>query len=123
MDDIEYLRNMPTKALISLQRRTQRSRDELSSYLTAIATVLRERRDRYPATCQEAGALCKGVCTVGGDGRILNPDCMDEHIAEVQAAIVATINTLGVTLLGLDFTPITSSPITDDEVAQILRSL
>ena len=73
LDDIEYLRAMPTKALISLQRRTERSHDELSSYLRAIATVLHERS--YPSTCQEAGALCKGECTVDGDGHILDPDC------------------------------------------------
>lgn len=45
---------------------------------------------------------------------------MEELIDEVQAAVVTAINTLGATLLGSDFTPITSSPIPDYEVAQIL---
>ena len=43
-------------------------------------------------------------------------------IEAVQAAVVAAINTLGITLLGSEFKPITSSPIPDDEVAQILRA-
>lgn len=43
----------------------------------------------------------------------------DDLIEAIQAAVVTTINTLGVTLLGPKFTPITSSPIPDDEVARI----
>jgi hypothetical protein len=48
---------------------------------------------------------------------------MENPVEAVQAAVVATINTLGVTLVGSDFTLITSSPIPDDEVAQILADL
>jgi hypothetical protein len=39
----------------------------------------------------------------------------DNLITAVQAAVVTTINTLGGTLLGADLTPITKSPIPDDE--------
>jgi hypothetical protein len=42
-----------------------------------------------------------------------------EFTEAVQAAVVTTINTIGATLLGPKFTPITSSPIPDDEVARI----
>ena len=45
----------------------------------------------------------------------------DRAVSTVQAAVVTTINTIGVTLLGPEFTPITTSPIPDDEVAQILE--
>ena len=41
----------------------------------------------------------------------------------VQAAVVESINTLGATLIGSSFTPVTSSPIPDDEVAQILAKM
>lgn len=41
-------------------------------------------------------------------------------VSTVQAAVVATINTVGEALLGLGFTPITSSPIPDEEVTKIL---
>lgn len=43
-----------------------------------------------------------------------------EEVEEVQAAVVATINTLGETLIGPRFVPITSSPIPNEEVAKIL---
>lgn len=43
LDDIEYLRSLTTLHLRGLQRREQRSRDELNDYLTAIAVVLEER--------------------------------------------------------------------------------
>lgn len=46
----------------------------------------------------------------------------DAQIEAVQAAVVSTINTLGGVLIGSDFTPITTSPIPDDEVAQILAA-
>lgn len=43
-----------------------------------------------------------------------------ENVNAVQSAVVMAVNTLGVTLVGSKFTPITASPIPDDEVAQIL---
>lgn len=33
------------------------------------------RRCRPVRTCAEAGAGCKGLCTVNSDGEILDPDC------------------------------------------------
>jgi len=44
------------------------------------------------------------------------------QITAVQDAVVAAINTLGVTLIGSDFELITSSPIPDVEVARILTA-
>jgi hypothetical protein len=44
----------------------------------------------------------------------------DYFVAEVQAAIVTTINTLGTTLIGDGFELLESSPIPDEEIAQIL---
>lgn len=41
----------------------------------------------------------------------------------VQAAVISTINTVGSALVGEDFTPITSSPIPDDEIARMLSEL
>ena len=45
---------------------------------------------------------------------------MSQQVAAVQAAVVATINTLGVTLVDSGFELITASPIPDDEIAAIL---
>lgn len=52
-----------------------------------------------------------------------NPPSDDDgvrRIEAVQTAVVSAINTLGEILVGPEFTPITSSPIPDDEVARIL---
>lgn len=46
----------------------------------------------------------------------------DDLIEAVQASVVAAINTLGIALLGADFTQITESPIPDDEIARILET-
>lgn len=46
----------------------------------------------------------------------------DELIEAVQAVVVTSINTLGATVLGADFKAITVSPISDDEVAQIIAA-
>ena len=44
-------------------------------------------------------------------------------IARVQASVLAALNTLGVTLVGPNFTPFESSPIPDADVAAMLDGL
>lgn len=43
-----------------------------------------------------------------------------EAIEAIQAAVVTTINALGAALLGPDFRSITSSPIEDEKITEIL---
>jgi hypothetical protein len=47
-------------------------------------------------------------------------DDVNNLVDPIQAAVVATINAVGTTLIGTEFTPITSSPIPNDEIARII---
>lgn len=45
----------------------------------------------------------------------------DELVAVVQGVVVESINKIGQTLIGPNFTPVESSPIPDDDVAEAIR--
>jgi hypothetical protein len=44
-------------------------------------------------------------------------------VAEIQQAIVTAMNAVGATLLGSSFSPFESSPISDDEIADMLNGI
>lgn len=55
LEDIDHLRTKSTPELRSLQRREQRSVDELTAYLKCIRTVLNEREGEAGGAIVETG--------------------------------------------------------------------